>query len=94
MSNAVLAFPAPVVPIIVQQPPAALAPSDREELLIVEHDGRLHNLLLLLPQLPGRVLDELEALAPRSGQEAWDLVARLWPALADAAASRPTRTGG
>lgn len=81
MSHEMVACPPPTVPL----PVATLAPPALEALLVVEHDGRLYNLLLLLPMLPGRVLDELEALAPQSPQETWDLVARLWPALAEAA---------
>ena len=77
----VIPFPAPVVRLHVPPPPPVAAP-----LLAVEHDGRVYSLATLLARLPDPVLDELDALVPRSAQEAWDFVVRRWPRIADAAA--------
>ena len=48
-------------------------------LAAVEHDGRVYDLEALLRQLPPHCLHEVEAAAPRSGQELWDEVVRRWP---------------
>ncbi len=48
----------------------------------VDHDGRLYPLEILLRGLTPTELRAVEAIAPRSGQEAWDEVVRNWPALA------------
>ena len=48
----------------------------------VEHDGRTYDLEALLRQLPAHCLHEVEATAPRSGQEFWDEVVRCWPGTA------------
>ena len=81
----VIPFPAPVVRFHVAPPPPAAA-----SLLAVEHDGAIHSLATLLARLPDPVLDELDAMVPRSAQELWDFVIRRWPRLA-AAAVRPVR---
>ena len=48
----------------------------------VEHDGHTYDLEALLRQLPVHCLREVEATAPRSGQEFWDEVVRRWPGTA------------
>ena len=83
MENAVIQFPAAVVPLRFK--PSHTAASEMS-LLAVEHDGAVHSLATLLARLPNDVLDELDALVPRSAQEIWDLVVRRWPKLAKAVA--------
>jgi hypothetical protein len=48
----------------------------------VEYDGRTYDLEALLRQLPPDCIREVEATAPRSGQEFWDEVVRRWPGTA------------
>jgi hypothetical protein len=48
----------------------------------VDHDGRTYALEALLRQLPPHCIREVEATAPRSGQELWDEVVRRWPGTA------------
>ena len=48
----------------------------------VDHDGHTYDLEALLRQLPPHCLREVEAAAPRSGQELWDEVVRRWPGTA------------
>ena len=48
----------------------------------VDHDGRTYGLEALLRQLPPHCLHEVQATAPRSGQEFWDKVVRRWPGTA------------
>ena len=55
------------------------APADP---VLVDHDGRLYPLNVLLAQLPSTHVVDLDTAAPRSGQEAWDYVCRHWPTLA------------
>ena len=81
MPSEVIPFPAPVVPLHIAR---AAAPVDDRLLLVVEHDGRPYSFATLLARLPDAVLDELDALVPRSAQETWDLVVRRWPKLAKA----------
>ena len=52
------------------------------ELALIEHDGRMYDLALLVQQLSPGELQEIGAVAPRSGQEMWDAIVRRWPALA------------
>ena len=49
---------------------------------MVEHDGSTYDLEVLLRQLPPHCFREVEATAPRSGQELWDQVVRRWPGTA------------
>ena len=77
----VIPFPAPVVRFHIEPGPPAVVP-----LLAVEHDGAVYSLATLLARLPDRILDELDAMVPRSAQESWDFVVRRWPRIADAAA--------
>jgi hypothetical protein len=79
--GSVIPFPAPVVRLQVEPVPTA-APSP---LLAVEHDGAVYSFATLLARLPDAVLDELDAMVPRSAQEAWDCVVRRWPRIAEAA---------
>ena len=82
MPAEIIQFPAPVVRLVVEpippQPP-------RMRLLVVEHDGQNYSLASLLARLPNDILDELDALVPRSAQETWDLIFRRWPRVAKAA---------
>jgi hypothetical protein len=48
----------------------------------VEYNGRSYDLEALLRLLPTHCLEEVEAAAPRSGQELWDEVVRRWPGTA------------
>lgn len=82
MADNIIPFPAPVVRLHIE--PCRTV--ERGDLLVVEHDGRLYSLGALFPRLPDHVLDEIDALVPRSAQETWDLVVRRWPRLAKAAA--------
>lgn len=81
LSDNVIPFPVQVVRLRVEPH----RPVERGELLAVEYDGRLYSLAALLARLPDHVLDEIDALVPRSAQETWDLVGRRWPRLAKAA---------
>ena len=81
LSDNIIPFPAPVVHLHIE--PCRLI--ERGDLLAVEHDGRLYSLGALFARLPDHVLDEIDALVPRSSQETWDLVVRRWPRLAKAA---------
>lgn len=81
MPSNVIPFPAPVVRLHIE-PRRSI---ERGELLAVEHNGRLYSLAALLARLPDHVLDEIDALVPRSAQETWDLVVRRWPLWAKAA---------
>ena len=58
---------------------------------VVEHDGRLYDALSLMRQLSAEHLQIIADFNPRSAQEAWDLVTRSWPAMADSFASRAKR---
>jgi hypothetical protein len=60
---------------------ASLIRSDHAVALI-EHDGRMYDLAALLHHLSPQEMREIDAAAPRSGQDLWDEVARRWPALA------------
>jgi hemin uptake protein HemP len=59
---------------------------------LIEHDGRLYDLAALLQHLSPQEMREIDAAAPRPGQELWAEVARRWPALAAeiVAGARPT----
>lgn len=81
MSENVIPFPAPVVRLNVE-PHRSI---QQNELLAVERDGHIYSLSTLLARLPGQVLNEIDALAPASAQETWDLVVRRWPRLGKAA---------
>ena len=48
----------------------------------VEHDGRTYELERLLQQMPPRRFHQAVSTIPRSGQELWDEVVRLWPGMA------------
>ena len=79
MPDNIIPFPAPVVRLHIE--PCHTV--ERGDLLVVEHDGRLYS---LFARMPDHVLDEIDALVPRSAQETWNLVVRRWPRLAKAAA--------
>jgi hypothetical protein len=49
---------------------------------LIEHDGRMYCLVALIRNLSPTEMQEIDATAPRSGQELWDEVVRRWPALA------------
>lgn len=51
--------------------------------VLVEHDGRTYPLIVLITSLPIENLLQLQAAAPRFGQEAWDWVVQRWPLLAE-----------
>ncbi len=88
MDDNVIAFPAPVVPLRVEPAPSASRTQAETSLLAVEHDGRIYSLATLLARLPDSLLDELDELVPQSAQQAWDLVVRRWPRIAQAAVDR------
>ena len=48
----------------------------------VDYDGRTYDLEALLRLPLPHCLEEVEAAAPRSGQELWDEVVRRWPGTA------------
>jgi hypothetical protein len=81
LSDNIILFRAPVMHLHIEP----CRPIKRGDLLVVEHDGRLYSLGALFARLPDHVLDEIDALVPRSSQETWDLVVRRWPRLAKAA---------
>ena len=76
----VIPFPRQLRVVLIERGPyaasAAVTPA------AVEHDGRTYDLEALLRQLPPHCLREVEATAPRSGQELWDEVVRRWPGTA------------
>ena len=74
--SVIIPFPAPVVHLHVELGPAVEL---RRPQVVVEHDGRLYLLAALLEQLPDRVLADVDGLVPRTAQETWDLMVRLWP---------------
>jgi hypothetical protein len=78
----VIRFPVQLRVVPLSDPPIATSPADEPTILLVAHDGRLYALHALLAQLPAAYRLELQDAGPRSGQEAWDLVTRRWPALA------------
>ena len=82
MPSEIIPFPIPVVRLTVE--PVA-PPQPQGRLLAIEHDGQSYSLASLLARLPDDILDELDALVPRSAQETWDLVFRRWPRVAKAA---------
>ncbi|TLU74200.1 hypothetical protein [Lichenicoccus roseus] len=88
MVDNVIAFPAPVVPLRIATSPRMGTPREEPPLLAVEHDGRVYSLATLLARLPDALLDELDELVPQSAQQAWDLVVRRWPRIAQAAVDR------
>ena len=53
---------------------------------LVDYQGNSYPLESLMRRLSLEYLRELQHEAPRSGQEAWDLVTMHWPALADSIA--------
>ena len=63
---------------------------------LVDHDGRLYRLDELLAQLPPARAADLDAAAPRTGQETWDTICRRWPVLAASivAGTRPVSSSG
>ena len=61
---------------------APLALPLEHELALIEHDGRMYDLVPLVQQLSPAELQEIGEAAPRSSQEMWDAVVRRWPALA------------
>ena len=50
--------------------------------VLVEHDGRVYPLAVLLQHLAPHELQKIGDTVPRSGQAMWDEVVRRWPALA------------
>lgn len=88
MDDNVIAFPAPVVPLRVKPIRSPCQPGAETPLLAVEHDGRIYSLATLLARLPDALLDELDEQVPQSAQQAWDLVVRRWPRIAQAAVDR------
>ena len=56
---------------------------EQVEPVLVDHGGRTYRLADLMAPLSTAELEQVEAAPPRSGQEAWDLVVRRWPALAE-----------
>nr|WP_321986317.1 hypothetical protein [uncultured Lichenicoccus sp.] len=88
MDDNVIAFPAPVVPLRVEPVRGPQPVHAEPPLLAVEHDGRVYSLATLLARLPDALLDELDELVPQSAQQAWDLVVRRWPRIAQAAVER------
>lgn len=88
MDDNIIAFPAPVVPLRVVPEQTRCQKHAGNALLAVEHDGRVYSLATLLARLPDALLDELDELVPQTAQQAWDLVVRRWPRIAQAAVDR------
>jgi hypothetical protein len=90
LSN-IIAFPR----IIRMEKLAEAAPARAPALgAVVDHDGRAYALAALLGQLEPDVIAVVMGLAPRSGQQVWDHVARRFPRQAEAAVRRAQGAGG